>query len=96
MREGQFVHFVLPDGPEDQHGSCREAVVARHTETTEIADLLIFRHPKGHPMIVTTEDGVSETLYAAGALFRPAAPHDPGHEFGSWHWPSECHHKGDA
>ena len=93
MREGQIVHFVLPDGPETQHGTCREALVGRHTETTEIADLLIFRHPKGHALAVMTEDGDKEVLKVAGALFRRAVPHDPGHEFGSWHLPSECHHK---
>ena len=96
MREGQIVHFVLPDGPEAQHGTCREALVARHTETTEIADLVIFRHPKGHALTVQTEDGTTEVLHAAGAVLRHGVPHDPGHHFGSWHLPTECHHKDHA
>lgn len=93
MREGQIVHFVLPDGPEDQHGTCREALVGRHAATTEIADLLVFRHPHGHALTVTTNDGHREFLAAAGALFRSAVAYDHGHTFGSWHLPAECHHK---
>lgn len=96
MREGQIVHVVLPDGPEAQHGSCREALVGRHPPTTEVADLLVFRHPKGYALTVQTEDGTTEVLHAAGALFRLAVPHDIHHRFGSWHLPRECHHKGEA
>lgn len=88
--EGEIVHFVLPDGPKKLHGHCRNAVVARHEEQGLISDLLVFRDPKGRPLILSGDDGEGELLRAAGARFRRGVHYAHPKEFGTWHRVSEC------
>lgn len=62
---GEIVHFVQNDGPEDQHGRCRPAIVTQvYDERHAPLDLTVF--------------GDAETLVARRRYIRHAHPQEFG------------------
>lgn len=80
---GAHVHFVLPDGPESTHGECRPGFIVQDWGPHE-----------GHHRVnlVVLHDGTNDStdLNARLMSWRKRVDYSNRHEFGSWHWPSEC------
>jgi len=76
-----WVHYVLPDGPEHVHGQCRPAVVV-HRWPDGTANLLVFR------------DGTNDGPLGLVQWVTSVTPSDR-HEFGTWHR-ADTHEDGEG
>lgn len=89
VRIGEMVHFVLPDGPETVHGSCRPAlIITSYGEPNSPCDLMIFRNGWQDRRIIH-EDG-DDFIVDDLIDLRASVPHAVPKEFGRWHFIEEC------
>lgn len=84
---GAIVHYVVQNGYESQHGTCRPACVVNDWDhsTEDIANNLATVN------VVVFRDGRLDSLDASVVEWQAGVPHSADHQFGSWHLGSECH-----
>lgn len=89
VRIGEIVHFVLADGPEAVHGTCRPAIViATYHEPHAPCDLVVFRNGWNDRRVI--KDGGDEALVDTVTDWRRQITHAVPKEFGRWHAMDEC------
>lgn len=93
--QGQLVHFVLPDGPEQVHGQCRPALVVQDQGVTgprHLLNLIIF-HDGSHDRRMIAPPGYVGTLgkYDDSLMeWRTSIHYAHPKEFGTWHRLEDC------
>lgn len=82
---GTSVHYIVQDGTEGSHGECRPAVIVQDWGHTTDAlydgssvNLVVFR------------DGDNDLPGRTPVQWEPSRPYGTSHQFGSWHFPTEC------
>lgn len=87
--QAQWVHYVVPDGPETVHGQCRPACVVREWDGGLI-NLVVFRDGANDRRMLAAD---GQTVYDDALMqWETSVPHSLTHEFRSWHTASECRH----
>lgn len=93
MLNGNLIHFVVADGPEDMHGQCRPALVVQDWTVQgeyHLLNLVVFRDGYNDRRLMVTESNGQREYEDGCTEWRTSINHAHPKEFGTWHTVAEC------